>query len=116
MKTALRSALVLGIVLALAAGVHAAPDPAFDFTGHWTGSGTEDNGTPQAITADLVSTAGTRDFTGTVTIEDDPTFTCNVAGKQKAHHMKVKIHLACDNGGVLRLHATLDAGTQALTG
>jgi hypothetical protein len=111
-----RYAVAFGLVLIATANGGAAPDPAFDFTGHWTGSGQEDNKPQQALTGDLTQTAGTRSFTGTITIEDDPPFTCEVTGKQKPHHMKVKVRLACDNGGKLNLHATLDAVTQTLTG
>ena len=112
--TALRTT-VLALLLTLATGVGAAVDPAFDFTGHWTGAGMEDDKPQQAVTADLVTQAGTRAFTGTATIADDPPLTCAVTGHQKRHLMKVKILLACGVGN-LRLHATLDAAAQTLSG
>jgi hypothetical protein len=116
MHATLRWALALGLVLIVATGASATIDPAFDFTGHWTGYGQEDVKPQQAVTADLVQQVGTRLFAGTVAVEDDPPFTCDASGKQKSHHMKVKIRLACDNGGTLKLHATLDAVAQAMTG
>lgn len=91
-------------------------DPAFDFSGHWTGYGQEDAKPQAALTADLTQQTDTRIFTGSLAVAEDPPFTCDVAGKQKSHKMKVKILLTCDNGGTLKLHATLDAVTQALTG
>ena len=111
-----RWAVAFGLVLAVAAGAPAAIDPAFDFTGHWTGDGQEGQKPQQGITADLTQQTGTRTFSGTVTVEDDPTFTCTVAGKQKPHKMKVKIRITCDNGGHLNLHGTLDAATQTVSG
>jgi hypothetical protein len=116
MRTIWRWGIALGSLVVVAANAGAAIDPAFDFTGHWTGYGREDAKPQQGITADLTQQAGTRSFSGTVTIEDDPTFTCNVAGKQKPHKMKVTFRLTCDNGGRLNLHATLDAATQTVNG
>jgi hypothetical protein len=116
MKMALQWAFAFGLVLAVAGSVPAAVDPAFDFTGHWAGAAQEDSKPQQGLTADLVTQPGTRVFTGTMTVEDDPTFTCNVIGHQKRHHMKVKIRITCDNGATLGLHATLDAATETLTG
>src|SRR5262245_39434942 len=108
MQPTLRWAVVVAMVLVIAGGATAAVDPAFDFTGHWTGYGQEEEKPQQAVTGDLTQQAGTRLFGGTVAVADDPPFTCDVDGKQKAHHLKVKIRLTCDNGGTLKLHATLD--------
>lgn len=101
---------------AVAASTEAAIDPAFDFTGHWAGYGQEDFKPQQGVTADLTQKAGTRAFSGTMSVEDAPPFTCEVAGKQKPHKMKVAIRLTCDNGGRLNLHATLDGITHTVTG
>jgi hypothetical protein len=111
-----RCLAAFGLVLSVAGNAGAAIDPAFDFTGHWVGYGQEDAKPQQAVTADLTQQAGTRNFTGTMTVEDDPPFTCNVAGKQKPHKMKVKIRITCDNGGRLNLHATLDAAARTVGG
>ena len=109
-------AIGLGLLLVLATGVSAAVDPAFDFTGHWTGYYSEDSGPQQSLAADLATQSGTRRFTGTMDVASDTPLTCNVTGVQKKHGMKVKIHLACGTNGNLNLHATLDAATKTLAG
>jgi hypothetical protein len=68
------------------------------------------------VAADLTTQAGTRAFTGTLTVASEPPATCTVTGKQKRHKMKVKMRLACDNGAAVKLHATLDAVAETLTG
>lgn len=116
MQSSWPRAFAFGLVLSLAGGATAAVDPAFDFTGHWVGYGQEEGVPQDVLTADLTQETGTRKFSGTVAVQDDPPFTCTVAGKQKPHKMKVLIHLTCGNGGKLTLHGTLDAAANTVTG
>src|SRR5690349_731256 len=106
MTLAGRGVIALGLVLTLVGAAPAAIDPAFDFTGHWTGFYSEDGGPQQSLSGDLSTQSGTRRFTGSMDVASSTPLTCTVTGVQKRHLMRVKMHLSC-GGNSLALHATL---------
>ena len=92
----------------------AAPLPPFDFSGHWTGTA-EETGKPQrSVSADLVTGAKPRTFTGALTDDDVPPAQCTVNGKEK-RSLKVRIRLRCGDS-VVKLRGTLVPDTATVSG
>jgi autotransporter translocation and assembly factor TamB len=106
-------AAALGIAL-LGGTVAALAQATFDFTGHWTGTGTQTGKSPATLTADLMTGSSPKLFTGTLTIQGANQ--CNVKGKLKRHD-KIMAHLTgCTDGSHVLLTGKLDTTTQTIMG
>jgi hypothetical protein len=107
-------AAALGIALLAGTVVALAQTTTFDFTGHWTGTGTQKGKAPVTLTADLTNGSSPNTFTGTLTIQGGNQ--CTVNGKLKRHD-KVKARLtACTDNSHVLLTGKLDTTTDIITG
>jgi hypothetical protein len=99
---------LVAVVLATAAIAAVAP---IDFTGHWTGTGTEAGQSPASLVADLTSTG--KKVTGTVmSTQDGQTTMCPLSGRQRG-----KTHLKANLGACrVVLKGAYDATTNTLAG
>lgn len=99
------------LAVAIVASVAIAAVAAIDFTGHWTGTGTESGQSPASLVADLTSTG--KKVTGTVmSTQDGQTTTCPLTGRQRGKtHFKANLG-ACRTS----LSGTYDATTNTITG
>src|SRR5262249_22363468 len=103
---------MLGAVIRLAAPTARAATGTspFEFSGHWTGTATQEGQPVNALMADFTST-GPKTFTGTVTAD----YQCSASGKLK-RHMKVAVRLDCGDGKIVKIRGHLDPTTATVEG
>jgi hypothetical protein len=106
-----RTAGISTLVVALLAGAAIAAVAAIDFTGHWTGTATEQGQSPSTLIADLTSSGKT--VTGTLSAtQGGQTTTCTLTGKQRG-----KTHIKASLGACkIVLHGVFDSATNTITG
>jgi hypothetical protein len=107
----------LGIALLAGTVAGAAQFTPYNFTGHWTGTATDNKGNTATLVADFSTGTNPKTFTGmfSATVQGG-TIQCTAHGRQKPND-KVKIlDNKCNDHSIIVLHGTLDPSAGSITG
>jgi hypothetical protein len=107
----MKISVLAAVAFGLAASVALATTPAYDVTGHWTGSAQRKGKPAAALTADLTQTGKT--IGGSLVTVGEETLNCTVTGHLAA---KPVLHLRCDDGSKITLRGRLDTSANTYKG